>query len=708
MAQRTDISEDIILFNSINSNPSNTKYALFGVEWVIIRPRKGSYPGQYETSDYDIEILPNRIEKLREVEREGYSIILIENINFDDFNINRMNQLSNILVNQDINFELILLRTGSSSAKPNKYIWDVWTGWYPNTIEDIYYIGDGYTRNNSYKGDNDVDKKFCMNINVKFISETHFFPKTKPFVDDKLVVLIFGSPRSDSFYYYDKYYKSNDFVYQSVATDSDVDKLNQYVVDNTNRLFVEFNVNDYEIRSGYKQWFESAGYKTVTLWNVIDSYRLNPFYVEPISIDLIDNYYKTMVFPRPDENVVQVYPSLYMDILSQDVLSPEKSLIELPDLPKHTRASTVSQIQKNLTLDLFEKNGVKTDLFYQLRLTPEEIEIWDSNPHIRQSIINNKLLKFHNDYNAIHYADGQITIKDLLIDDDSKTLDYHRDKGLAKTVEHRGQRKLLISEMEMLNLYISYNDSVVVYAGASPGHHINYLIQRYPNIVHWILIDPRPSAVKTTDGAVTIYDLKNQEKTKVPVTIIQEFFTDEIATKIRSSFTSNIIFISDIRHLEGSETFEEKEESIRIDMENQSKWIKILNPIVSLLKFRLPFHLDEFTSYYDGIRFFQTWGGVTTSESRLLVSDYTKTRWYDNMTYSDVMSYFNNIGRVSYFDQDLGQYENEFRSLGYDHCFDCSSELFVLETYVKSILGNVDQNRILTNVLQLAKLIKSY
>ena len=58
----------------------------------------------------------------------------------------------------------------------------------------------------------------------------------------------------------------------------------------------------------------------------------------------------------------------------------------------------------------------------------------------------------------------------------------------------------------------------------------------------------------------------------------------------------NILFISDIRTV-GSEEGEEREETIINDMRMQEKWIELVQPDYSLLKFRLPYNKVKYSTF---------------------------------------------------------------------------------------------------------------
>ena len=131
-------------------------------------------------------------------------------------------------------------------------------------------------------------------------------------------------------------------------------------------------------------------------------------------------------------------------------------------------------------------------------------------------------------------------------------------------------------------------------------------------------------------------------------------------------------------------------------MTYQSEWVKILNPKASLLKFKLPWN-DLKTKYLKGKILFQPWGPISSSESRLEVSDKDNLEeiYYDNRQYEEQLFFYNKFIRSTYyfekpFDIDendkidmtklLPNHKNKDKPM-YDHCYDCSCELWILKQY---------------------------
>lgn len=286
----------------------------------------------------------------------------------------------------------------------------------------------------------------------------------------------------------------------------------------------------------------------------------------------------------------------------------------------------------------------------QLNLPKEHLSIYYMNPHIRQVFVNGREFIRHDD----KFDDSLRIVKF-----EQPPSKYERRSGEVKTVEHWGQRKLLISEIEFLTKYVdSSNKRTVLYIGASPGLHIDYLVDLFPTVNQWILYDPEP---------LEIFPFKDK------VCIFNEVFTDKHAEQY--SNRDDILFISDIRTMDTYMDNDSREKRIENDMTNQMKWHLIIKPIASMLKFRLPYYEGK-TEYLKGELRYQVWSGRTSSETRLHVTGDEKIE-YDHTMYSDIMYHFNTVIRTTYYDS-LCDISNH----GLDHCYDCTAEIYILENYL--------------------------
>lgn len=207
----------------------------------------------------------------------------------------------------------------------------------------------------------------------------------------------------------------------------------------------------------------------------------------------------------------------------------------------------------------------------------------------------------------------------------------HSDEVKGKlTSKHYGQRKLFMTELYFLAMY-GHLSNTVLYIGSAPGNHLNILLQLFPNHT-FILYDSRPFGLKQTDKCI----------------IRQKYFTDDECTEF---IGKNVLFISDIRR----EGFVEN--TIIEDMDMQKRWIHIMKPVMSMLKFRMPFTTGDYCkepfslqkdctlSYLDGDLLLQPWAPHFSTEMRLVVPQVPKMKEYDIKEIDEKMYYFNNTIR---------------------------------------------------------------
>lgn len=255
----------------------------------------------------------------------------------------------------------------------------------------------------------------------------------------------------------------------------------------------------------------------------------------------------------------------------------------------------------------------------------------------------------------------------LVLDFDKyKVIKYGTKKHYDLNLIHDGQRKLLISEMYFLNHYYD-KKYTVIYVGSAPGNHIPLLAKFYPNFT-FVLYDKRNFSFEATPRLIQ----RNY------------YFSEEEAEKVKKEF-KNILFLSDIRSLEfgkysTNETTRDISDYIILeDLEKQGEWVRILNPIASLIKFRLPYFTEGTTKFYDGINYLQPWAPIST-ESRLWITDNTKFKEYNNKEIDGKMYYYNlNIRPKSYTN-----YAKIIKDeIKLPNNIDITAELMVLEHFKK-------------------------
>eukprot|EP00760_Papus_ankaliazontas_P028381 PhM_4_TR3669/c0_g1_i1/m.76381/K18777/MTR3, MT57; cap3/cap4 methyltransferase len=326
----------------------------------------------------------------------------------------------------------------------------------------------------------------------------------------------------------------------------------------------------------------------------------------------------------------------------------------------------------------------------------------------------------------------------LSVNDAMPAVPYSRRRGEAKTAIHWGQRKLLISEIELLSLYCKPGVSYwFVYAGAAPCSHMLCLERMYAREKHmYELVDPSP--------------FDNRLKPSAHLTLRNEFFTNFVAYEIASRRMSRcpalkfifqhhtldvlekppdlipdkdkqreahntgclpsiyedplvlpagisalcyalaedvpVVFLSDIRS--GSLASDNFEQHVVDNMKAQAAWHRIIRPEYSLLKFRLPYmiydvpstgevrhHHETHTPYMDGEVLLPIWTRPTSTECRLLCRGYAPDKMYDNKRFEDQLHYFNATIRTRV------HYNHRLDDPDLDHRYDSTAEVLILAAH---------------------------
>jgi len=230
-------------------------------------------------------------------------------------------------------------------------------------------------------------------------------------------------------------------------------------------------------------------------------------------------------------------------------------------------------------------------------------------------------------------------------------------KGEVKTVVHSEYRRLLISEIEFLTEY-GEEDSLVLYAEAAPGSHINYLSSLFPSIRFVLFSDSE-------------FDCQETDK----IQIRKESLTEKIAEEYAGN---DVLFIDNIVRADPTKySFKETERIAKEDLEKKLKIYQILKPKWSLLNFRLPYEPGK-TMFLDGKLYLPVWSRQRSSVCRLVVAKDAPMKTYDHTEYEEQLFHFNLVTRVSWY-----PYPSEIEIPGMDHCYDCASEIYVLESYLK-------------------------
>ena len=266
-----------------------------------------------------------------------------------------------------------------------------------------------------------------------------------------------------------------------------------------------------------------------------------------------------------------------------------------------------------------------------------------------------------------------------------------------------GQLKLFTSELQFLNKYWdpkAIPNPIVVYVGAAPGNHINFLAKMFPQITFY-LYDSQPFDARLAQLSNVILGLR--------------YFQEEDVEAFKP-YSDRLFFISDIRSLEyekgfqGIEEYERKNEEMAMkDMNLQMKWVQELKPVKAHLKFRLPYEYkwtdknSKYVLFLDGDLYKQPWSAPTSTETRLVPDLELPLRNWDFRVYESMMFYHNNIVRenIKFINPLTNINEPICTELGLTQDYDSTVFVTTVREYIAKFSGSTEPE----SVLKLCKAI---
>jgi hypothetical protein len=334
----------------------------------------------------------------------------------------------------------------------------------------------------------------------------------------------------------------------------------------------------------------------------------------------------------------------------------------------------------------------------------------------------------------------------ITFDDIKNSIKYIPSTSSNNLGLHIGQRKLLLSEVQFLN---NNTQKYCIYPGSAPSHKTHFLSLLFPD-VKFILVDPNIFEIKLVENntifrkqkhndiimlyngfptnSLTYTKFKNKsietlntneideiinfiKSSNHKIYIIEDYMTDKLALILKKLGTCN--FISDIRSNVTNKS------PVDFDIVwNRSmvhNWINILQPEISMIKFRVPYFNEnenfnkynfaqesfnkskslktgsvDFVKNYNNKKFkmskatlyLQAWAGPTSTEMRgwIKKDDIHKIVNYDHSEIEDKFFYYNKIMRINY-------HENKFanKELHFCNCNDCAIESTIWNDYILNI-----------------------
>jgi len=316
---------------------------------------------------------------------------------------------------------------------------------------------------------------------------------------------------------------------------------------------------------------------------------------------------------------------------------------------------------------------------------------FDYSPHLKKAL--------NDDIKALEEA---TSFSRTLNDTDERKEYVAREKKVTDFMHH-GQRKLLMSEIEFITTeYHKFKPNgkkILLYIGASTGQtsvHTYTLAKLFPEI-EFHLWDNNKKLPDKLKFYKKLYKFKNDkgvdiglnavdipvgsygDKVKARIKIFKRWFSDEDTKYYKNK---NVLLVSDLRNPDIKDTSDSQKSNQLIldDLKLQSDFFIDIKPVSALFKFRLPWDNNK-TKYLDGDIYLQAWETLRSTETRLIPKGWEgkksgepKMKEYDDLIYEQQMFYFNTETRFRY-------YQHKYKCYG--HCFDCRSEIDILEKYIK-------------------------
>ena len=225
---------------------------------------------------------------------------------------------------------------------------------------------------------------------------------------------------------------------------------------------------------------------------------------------------------------------------------------------------------------------------------------------------------------------------------------------------HWGQRKLFLTEIMFFALHGQENTHVI-YAGAAPGQHIQYLSNLFPTY-HFDLVDPEVWNIEFSKIDPSLdqpryqdVDITHPVKINDKITVWHGYFTNDLANMLGKKYEkTNVMFISDIREtsIEESADIEERNERVQANMNMQMEWFHIINsfrkePVWGMFKFKVVFEVPT-TTYLRGDIYYQPWAPLVSPELRLITNAKVgDMQTYNNRWIEQHLRWYNEVQRNS-------------------------------------------------------------
>jgi bifunctional polynucleotide phosphatase/kinase len=264
------------LFYHIPNIIPHSYIAAFDIDWTLSFSEKKLEP--YLAEPWDIKLLPNRVSKLVELFKIGYTIVLFSNQNVaEKTKKSRISRIKTLLEKIGVPCYVFIATGRDKYRKPAVGMWEKFVSLLDVPVEFAFYVGDALGRPQDFSNS---DKEFAENIGIPYYSPEEFFDSTKVSLQPgKNMVILVGMPGSGKTSYTEKELLSLGYIHVS----SDKLKSNKKRIQNEVQKVLNMGENvvidatnaKQETRQVYYNMAETKGYNVIILYFVRNGFGWN-------------------------------------------------------------------------------------------------------------------------------------------------------------------------------------------------------------------------------------------------------------------------------------------------------------------------------------------------------------------------------------------------------------------------------------------------
>ncbi len=297
------------LFLYVSNGIQSTKnIASFDLDWTLSRTFKGTWPKSPE----DIKLLPNRISTLKDLRKQGYTIVIFTNQKSTTdkkvtFNFNRVNNFIKMI--PDIPIILFISIADDIYRKPNNGMYQTLKQMIPG-IQTAFYAGDAAGRPQDFA---DSDKMFAQKSCITFYTPEQIFPSIERLKPNPIgtvnqillpttltMVLFVGVPGSGKTTYYQTNLSKLGYVHanqDNLGTKAKVLKLTRESMTKGLNVCIDATNPGQNRREEFYKLANRYGHNIVVIYFVRDGRGFNKLRPKPVPTIAYSMYYKYLVEP---------------------------------------------------------------------------------------------------------------------------------------------------------------------------------------------------------------------------------------------------------------------------------------------------------------------------------------------------------------------------------------------------------------------------